>query len=145
MATKKCTKCGAIKPVTDFYAKSGKCKPCFIAHHAQGRALYRQLNKKKEALTKVAYYQANRGEFTARLAKRRAIKRKATPLWAETKRIQAYYDVASFFNEVNGYVKYHVDHVIPLAGKKVSGLHVHQNLRVILAAENISKKNKFEI
>lgn len=37
----------------------------------------------------------------------------------------------------------HVDHVIPLLGKKVSGLHVAANLAVIPASENIRKGNKF--
>lgn len=37
----------------------------------------------------------------------------------------------------------HVDHVIPLLGKRVSGLHVEGNLAVIPATENIRKGNRF--
>ncbi len=39
---------------------------------------------------------------------------------------------------------HHVDHVIPLYGEKISGLHVHDNLQYLPGRENIQKKNRFE-
>ncbi len=40
-------------------------------------------------------------------------------------------------------IKWHVDHVIPLRGKLVSGLHVWNNLQVIPAVVNVRKNNAF--
>lgn len=40
--------------------------------------------------------------------------------------------------------KWHVDHVIPLNGKLVSGLHVWNNIAVIPAVENIRKSNQYD-
>lgn len=69
-----------------------------------------------------------------RAAKRRANKLNATPKWADLQRIKEIYD-----NCPEGY---HVDHIIPLQGYNVCGLHVETNLQYLTEKENLSKGNK---
>ena len=79
----------------------------------------------------------------ARGAARRASVRVQTPAWADKERISEVYALAVKLTEQSG-LPHHVDHEIPLRGRRVSGLHVHDNLRVITATENLRKRNKFE-
>ena len=106
---------------------------------------YRERNSAQIKTAKKRYAQANNGAINAAVAARKAAKLQRTPEWADKKLIRAYYDVCAFFNEVNGYVKYHVDHIVPLQGSIVSGLHVQNNLQVLLAKDNVRKHNLFEV
>ncbi len=83
--------------------------------------------------------------YAAKTSKRRAAKLQRTPKWdSESHLIQAKYQLANMLTRETG-KPHHVDHIIPLQGKKVCGLHVFSNLRVILGEENIKKSNKFPI
>ena len=89
-------------------------------------------------LEKLAAYNANNKDKTnARAAKRRAAKLQRTPPWADLK------DIAGFYQTAN-WLGLHVDHIVPLQGKLVSGLHVSNNLRMIPAEDNIRKHAKFD-
>lgn len=77
-------------------------------------------------------------------AKRRAAKLTQSPPWADHEKIKAVYQLAQELTKSTG-VPHHVDHIIPLTGEAVRGLHVHTNLQVITATENIRKHNKFEV
>jgi len=74
--------------------------------------------------------------------KYRATKLKRTPTWANHFEIKMFYDVAKVLSR--GGVLFHVDHIVPLRGKEVSGLHVQDNLQVLPWHENLKKSIKFE-
>jgi len=84
-----------------------------------------------------SYYDRNKHVFTAKANKRRAAFLNAIPSWADLDEIKNVYLEAKHFG-------YHVDHIIPLQGKTVCGLHVWENLQVIPPAENLKKSNKFD-
>ena len=68
---------------------------------------------------------------------RRARKLQATPKWLTESQKQQIKDL--YLNCPKGY---HVDHIVPLKGSKVSGLHVIWNLQWLPGIVNISKSNK---
>lgn len=80
------------------------------------------------------------GRTLAKAARYRAAQYRATPKWADRLEIQKVYDLASRFRSLG--CDFHVDHVIPLQGKQVCGLHVHNNLEIIEARANRSKSNQ---
>ena len=128
----------------------------FEAKRARGRKLHaenpkmsairmnrwREKNRERARATYRAYYQANRQKCIQYVVDRNASFR--TPPWASKADIAKLYHAARRVSEVTG-VLHHVDHVIPLRGRKVCGLHVHTNLRVIAAEDNWRKHATFEV
>ncbi len=105
---------------------------------------YYQANKDKIADYRREYKKANRAKLNALDSKRRAIKLKSTPKWlteADYRAIEDFYKIAQKLKLETGQ-EYHVDHIVPLQGKDVCGLHVPWNLQVISASENLRKSNK---
>lgn len=75
--------------------------------------------------------------------RRQIAKIKRTPIWADHERIRAVYAEAVRMTDETG-IPHEVDHILPLQGKTVCGLHVENNLRVVPQSINRSKQNKVE-
>ena len=67
---------------------------------------------------------------------------RATPTWANKHLIEEKYRECAEMSYSTG-IPHHVDHIIPIQGRKVCGLHTHENLRVIPATDNLKKSNRF--
>jgi hypothetical protein len=166
---KKCNCCHIEKPQTEFYkkptAKDGLFWWCRSCHKEKMKTKYYELaatseyreaervrvltflrdNPDKRREYGKNYSRDHRAEINAKLKKRYAAKRNRTPSWLsqdDAWLIEQAYDLAQLRTQVFGF-QWHVDHVIPLQGKLVSGLHVPHNLQVIPAWDNRSKSNKF--
>ena len=86
----------------------------------------------------------NPAKTNAKGMKRYTSKMRRTPPWLTKehyKEMQAMYIRAKIAEDFTGQ-KWHVDHIVPLQGKNVSGLHVPWNLQIMPASKNISKGNK---
>jgi hypothetical protein len=108
---------------------------------------YRDNNKEIIKVRKKAYAQNNTDIINVNCARRRANKLNRTPKWAtetDAWMIKEIYELAVLRTKLTG-VKCHVDHMLPLQGKLVSGLHTPFNMQVIPASQNISKGNRFEL
>ena len=118
------------------------------------REAYRKQAAKKRAeqpeqvkAAKKAYAQRNKAVINAAVARRKAAKLKRTPKWLtkfDKLKIQCVYAIAAMLTRVNN-EPWHVDHVVPLQGDLVSGLHVPSNLQVMRGVENVRKHKKFEV
>jgi hypothetical protein len=111
------------------------------------RKEYYAKHKEKDNATNRRWHQENKEAAAALRAKRRAAKIKRTPKWLtkeDYEKIKTMYGLALFLNETTD-TEWHVDHIIPLQGKLVSGLHVPDNLQVIPAKENLIKRNKYKV
>lgn len=98
-------------------------------------------NSEKVKQYRQKYNKNNPARHAAEVALRKAIKRRATPCWADRKAIGLIYAECATMTKEAGTL-YHVDHIVPLRGKTVCGLHVESNLRIITSAENESKGNR---
>ena len=168
--TKLCTKCTTLKLVTDFGVSTKRkdglrpwCKKCHNATNKKWRESnptyyknrhetnpdrrkqYDNKYKTKNPRYLKTYYENNKHEFIEKVITRRLHTKRVTPAWANKQKIRLVYRVAHNLNKLHGYVKYHVDHVVPLRRKLVSGLHTHNNLRILLAEENKTKFNRWDV
>jgi len=164
-----CNKCDLDKPKEDFGNRQSHCKPCVriynkawrlenAAHLKIAKAkdfqdnkvarialmnAWKERNRSKTRANTEKHRRANPGAHCAKEAKRRSAKLLRTPNWLTEVDMQAIKEI---------YIKcaamgkgWHVDHIIPLQGKLVSGFHMPSNLQIISALDNSIKSNKWEI
>ena len=142
---KHCHQCDTTKHYNDFYKNKVKldglqtqCKDCMKVRnkvwYSNNTEYHNELMRK--------HSKENRSIYNARDAKRRASELNATPSWADQNQIKRIYNLCRKVSEKTG-VEHHVDHIIPLQGKDICGLHVENNLAIIPAKMNLSKGNSF--
>ena len=151
---KRCSICEEALPADSFYSKKNSrdglhpyCKPCTRAksnarHHA----------KRDEILPKMREYYAKNADkwdgygnglpYQRRKAQARQRAKGRIMPWNDPSAEDFVYYAASVIEKVYG-GKVHVDHVIPLNGKRVSGLHVHSNLQLLNQSANLRKASKW--
>ncbi len=144
-----CTVCCQDLDTSLFYLHSNgkprkQCKLCFNQRQTpqtkeyknQKQKRWRQRNPDKVSQSHKKWREAN---LLACRAKSRAYtlrKENAIPPWADLLKIKEIYK--------NCPPTYHVDHIVPLKGQYVCGLHVENNLQYLPATENLKKRNKYE-
>lgn len=104
---------------------------------------YYDSNSKKRIHNAAKWAAKNRGRVAKREADRRASKILATPVWANQKYISLWYDFAKIESDRTGR-RVQVDHIIPLKGKLVCGLHCARNMQLLFIEDNSSKNNRYE-
>ena len=156
---KTCRKCSKSLPETEFYrekrTKDGLrtyCKSCSRACARADHAKNRERNnarslqyfkdhpeKKKEYQER---YEPNRPRHLSRLAKRRYQLKERTPAWNDPVAEEYVYYAATLVESAYG-GEVTVDHIVPIKGERVSGLHVHTNLQLMSRDANMRKYRKW--
>lgn len=153
---KVCRNCGVEKELSLFpkqkQNKDGHhsyCKMCRSAYDKQRynpkeRSEVYQLSLEQERKARREYYSNTKEDYYRRKAQRRASLLKRTPAWLTKEHLQSIRNIYKECHSLNttSPERYEVDHIVPLQGKTVSGLHVPWNLQILPMSENRKKGNK---
>lgn len=107
---------------------------------------YANANREKKNRRARVYHSENPHLRLAYTRKRQAAKQQRTPPWFNADHLwmtKEAYALAKIREKIFGF-KWHVDHIVPLQGKTVSGLHVPWNLQVIPEKVNYQKGNRWQ-
>lgn len=142
-----------------YFAQRRESSKRLRAKNPEKYRLWREKNKEKIKARKDQWYRLNvnpnprpcRRNLTPEARReskyafcihRRALTRSSTPKWSRWQDCAPFYKQARALTRETG-IPHHVDHIVPIKGKNVCGLHVGWNLQVLTAAENIKKRNHF--
>jgi hypothetical protein len=131
----------------------GLCRGCYHVQwdrdhpegHRRDAVRYREAHPERASVAIKAAKLKNPEKYkvirNVKSALRRAVERNACPAWADREKIKAIYEKAFIMRKETG-LPYEVDHIYPLISPYVCGLHVPENLQIILGSENRSKGNR---
>jgi hypothetical protein len=122
-------------------AKVIECRKKYRDKYAIKQREWAQTNPEKVAAIRKRSYEKNSAKEIARVRRRQGRIKHCEIFMnqAELAEIQGMYDFCNIFKG------YEVDHIIPLNGKLVSGLHVLSNLQVLPISKNRSKSNYYSV
>lgn len=144
---KTCFKCQEVKPYIAF-AKHSTSKDGYYTSCIDCKKVYKKewyLKNKERLLEKASDWSKNNLEKKRFYrSKRRANIASSTPKWADLDKIKQIYKCASDLKKQTG-ILYEVDHIVPLKGKNVCGLHSEHNLQIIEMSKNRQKAYKLEV
>lgn len=110
----------------------------------QRRKTYRELNKEKIRISLKNWRENNKDRCRLLKSLHKKKRKQHVPKWLtedHKQQIFEFYKQARKLSEDTN-IPHEVDHIIPLKGKTVSGLHVPWNLQVLTKIENANKTNK---
>lgn len=108
--------------------------------HLSQKKAGRERRSEKIAIAMNKWRLANKGKRAAKEAARRAMIKERTVFWANEQEISMWYEAAEVLSR--GGVKFHVDHIVPLKGENVCGLHTQDNLQILPWYLNLQKGNR---
>lgn len=137
-------KCGTVRVISGASLLAGQTKSCGCLlkdMKATGRTPEEDLEVRR--MRSRLSNRKNPARVKANKIKYETKRNLATPSWVtkeDLKAMNAIYNEARELTKVTG-KRHEVDHIIPINGEKVSGLHVLSNLQVLTQVENVSKSN----
>jgi len=170
---KPCDKCKLEKPQSLFPKRGNDCKECVAIYMKAYRTKhatriselkkqwkmaniervrandmkYAQENPEVKRTARAKWRKSNQHIINALGALRKVSQINRTPKWVDAEElwlIKEVYALATLRNKTSN-IKWSVDHIVPLQGELVSGLHTISNLQVIPAVLNSAKSNRFEV